>query len=258
MRFKSLETFGGVELVRAFYPQRAFPTHTHREFVIGAVTSGAETLEVGRQRHIAVAGSTLLLHPEQAHANASLPPSPLGYSVFYIPDGVMTQWLEERPEFASAVSEDGALHERVRATHAVLERSSDRLEQETAFAALIEALGRASASAQPRQAPELAGADIRRVKDYIDDNYAHDFGLEQLSQVAGLSRFHLVRAFKRTMGLSPLAYRNQRRIDEARLMLHGGQTITQIALALGYCDHAHLTRQFQRIVGVSPSQYRAQ
>lgn len=258
VKFTSPAALPGVELVHAHYPTRAFPTHSHREFVIGVVVDGAESLEVGRQNHIATAGSSLLLQPEQAHANASIPPSPLDYRVLYIPTTTMTDWLETDLSFACPVSTCPALYHRIRDTHLSLEQSTGRLEQESAFSTLMEEVRRSSQPCPPLHRTDPAPAGMKRVRDYIDANYDSDFGLEQLSAVAGVSRFHLIRAFKKATGLSPLAFRNQRRIEEARRMLRGQQTITQIALALGYADHAHMTRHFQRIVGTSPSRYRAQ
>jgi len=82
-----------------------------------------------------------------------------------------------------------------------------------------------------------------------------NFGLCDLSRLTGLSAFHLVRTFKKAVGLSPVAYRNQRRIVAARQRLVDGQPTAQVALDLGYADQSHFTRHFQRIVGASPQRY---
>jgi len=58
--------------------------------------------------------------------------------------------------------------------------------------------------------------------------------------------------------LSPLAYRNQKRVFAARAMLLDGESIAHVALSVGYADQSHLTRQFQRIVGLPPGRYAQQ
>ncbi len=60
----------GAELVSVAYRDRSFPEHRHEEFVIGAVTAGAETLTVRGVPHLAAAGATLLLKPGEPHSNA--------------------------------------------------------------------------------------------------------------------------------------------------------------------------------------------
>ena len=54
-------------------------------------------------------------------------------------------------------------------------------------------------------------------------------------------------------------YVNRLRIDEAQALLRTSeQTITDIALAVGFTNHTHFYRVFQQLVGCSPSVYRTQ
>lgn len=258
VRFSRPTALAGIELVSAAYRRRDFPLHSHPEFVIGAVVGGAETLQVGRDVHIAPAGTTLLLHPDEAHANASVGPDALSYRVMYVARATIASWLSEAPTFPAPISRDPALFEAVSTAHSILDRPGDRLTQEAAFAALLDALaGHADGSAgRSRDRPAHSG--VRRARHYIDECYASDFSLEDLAGLAGLSRFHLLRTFKRATGLTPVAYRNQRRIEAARRLLRVGLPIAEIALELGFADQSHLTRQFQRLVGTSPARYRQQ
>jgi len=130
------------------------------------------------------------------------------------------------------------------------------LEQESALMALVRALARSTPGAIAET--ESGSAGIRRARCYIDAHFAEGFGLSDLSAVADLSVFHLVRSFKKATGLSPLAYRNQQRVTEARRLLLAGGRIAEVALDVGFADQSHLTRQFQRIMGVSPGRYAQQ
>ena len=96
---------------------------------------------------------------------------------------------------------------------------------------------------------------VEQARIYIDMNASLNFGLCDLAELTGVSPFHLVHVFKKAIGISPLAYRNQRRLVEARRLLIAGKATSQIALDLGYADQSHFTRHFQRIVGVSPQRY---
>ena len=252
----------GVELVSVAYRDRSFPTHIHADYVVGTVLAGAEHLDVGGARHVVGAGDVLRLHPGEPHANSSIGSDTLRYRVFYLPPDRIAPYLDaERGErglsFASPVARDDALSQILAEVHEVL--SSDitgSLEQESAMMALVRALA-ADAADEVERGPG-AGAAIRRAQDYIDAHFAEGFGLSELSTAAELSVFHLVRSFKKAVGLSPLAYRNQQRVTEARRLLLAGGRIAEVAIDVGFADQSHLTRQFQRIIGVSPGRYTQQ
>lgn len=146
------------------------------------------------------------------------------------------------------------------AAHAALRcDAAGQLEQESALGALMQACAvETSGSVDRTWSQSARSGRIAEARAYIDQNYAHGFGLHDLAGLSGLSVFHLTRSFKKAVGLSPLAYRNQRRVAEARARLLDGQPIAQVALDTGYADQSHLTRQFQRIVGPSPRRYAQQ
>lgn len=248
----------GVEVVSASYRDRRFPQHSHPEYVVGAVTAGSESLVVKGQSHVVGRGDVLHLNPDQTHANATLGQETLRYSVIYVPPASVTAYAEaaDALAFSRPVTTGSAAFRTVIAAHVALMNSdSEALEQESAVQALVQAL---CLKAEPAKRHAASPRPIAAARDYIDEHFARGFGLTTLSEVTGLSIFHLVRSFKATVGLSPLAYRNQRRIAKARELLLAGQPIAQTALAVGFADQSHFTRQFQRLVGTSPGRYLQQ
>jgi AraC-like DNA-binding protein len=79
--------------------------------------------------------------------------------------------------------------------------------------------------------------------------------LDTLARVSGLSRFQVVRVFKRRYGLPPHCYQLQRRLGFAQKRLRDGVRPAQVAMDLGFVDQSHLTRQFKRLFGVTPAHY---
>jgi AraC-like DNA-binding protein len=73
--------------------------------------------------------------------------------------------------------------------------------------------------------------------------------------VAGLSRFELIRRFRRQNGLTPHAFQRDLRIERARALLGEGVPGAAVAAACGFADQPHLTRVFKRMVGVAPGAY---
>ncbi len=98
---------------------------------------------------------------------------------------------------------------------------------------------------------------LERVRRHIHAHLAEAVGIDELSRVAGLSRFHLIRVFRARYGVTPMDYLRKQRLETARIMLRSsGQNLKQIASMLGFSDEFHLSKSFKAAVGVSPSDYR--
>ncbi len=100
---------------------------------------------------------------------------------------------------------------------------------------------------------------LRLVCDYIETNLGADLHLERLGQIAGLGPDRFGELFRIAVGVSPYRYVLQRRIERAKSMLRQKHVpITQIALELGFADHAHLSSTFRRLTGMVPSRFRSE
>jgi AraC-like DNA-binding protein len=94
-----------------------------------------------------------------------------------------------------------------------------------------------------------------RVRQRLDDDPACDPGLAELAAEAGLSRFQLLRAFARELGLTPHAYLMQRRLSLARGLIDSGLALAAAAHEAGFADQSHMTRAFRRTLGYTPATY---
>jgi len=81
--------------------------------------------------------------------------------------------------------------------------------------------------------------------------------LEQLAELAGISRYQLIRAFRAATGMTPHAYQLNQRIIQARSSLQAGEASAALAQRLGFADQAHFQRVFKAHVGVTPGLYKA-
>ena len=97
----------------------------------------------------------------------------------------------------------------------------------------------------------------QRVVDYIEASLSHPISLADIAAVAALSPHHFARAFKASMGMTPVRYVWQRRIELARRMLREtGAPLVDVALACGYASKSHFTTAFKMATGVTPATYR--
>lgn len=91
--------------------------------------------------------------------------------------------------------------------------------------------------------------------DYLEAHFAENVSLAELAALAGVDRFHLLRAFRRRLGLPPHLYQTQLRLRHARRLLLAGEPAAMAAAAAGFADQSHLIRKFKATYGVTPGQY---
>ena len=246
-----------MELVSVAYRDRKFPAHIHHQYVIGGVENGVERLDVHGGSHVVGEGDIITLDPGLAHSNCSVGNDVLKYRVFYLPPDLVKRFTGRSDlRFNAPSRSDESAVQRLLRLHRWFElEAGERFEQESSVAEIIEiAFDGAGRPEREDLFPEV----VRRARCYIDEHYQENFGLDELARAAGGSKFHLARSFKRAHGLSPFAYRTQRRIHEAQHMVLAGRPLVKIATDLGFSDQSHLTRQFQSMVGISPARYREQ
>ncbi|HLZ01864.1 MAG TPA: AraC family transcriptional regulator [Bradyrhizobium sp.] len=93
---------------------------------------------------------------------------------------------------------------------------------------------------------------------YVESHLAGPLTLDEISEVAGVSRFHLVRAFAAATGFSVMRYVRARRLTEAaRALAAGAPDILRVALDAEYGSHEAFTRAFRDHFGVTPESVRA-
>ncbi len=93
---------------------------------------------------------------------------------------------------------------------------------------------------------------------FIESHLAGPLSLDDISDVAGVSRFHLVRAFAAATGYSVMRYVRARRLSEAaRALAAGAPDILHVALEADYGSHEAFTRAFREHFGITPEAVRA-
>lgn len=95
------------------------------------------------------------------------------------------------------------------------------------------------------------------VMQYINSHYKSDIDLDELSNIAGYSKFHFSRIFKQYTGMNHTEYLNQVRIKEAENMLQvHDMPITEIAMNCGFNSISTFNRVFKKVKNYTPSQFK--
>jgi AraC-like DNA-binding protein len=92
---------------------------------------------------------------------------------------------------------------------------------------------------------------------YIHARYAEPLTREEIADHIGISADYLTDCFRQELGITPITYLRRYRIRQAcELLRNTDQSITQVALAVGFSDGAHFTRTFQREMKITPRAFR--
>lgn len=100
-------------------------------------------------------------------------------------------------------------------------------------------------------------------KKHLSDSLSADGSwrphIDEIAQQFGYSASHFHKLFREQVGLSPIAYLERLRIEQAcRLLEQTNDKITTIAIQMGYASSQHFATMFQRYMGYTPSQWRWQ
>ena len=95
------------------------------------------------------------------------------------------------------------------------------------------------------------------LEDYLRSNVGKPVSIEELAQLAGLSRFHLIRSFRDVFGQTPYQYFLRLRMEEARRLLQSTNLqVAEIGARVGFSSSTQFVKMFRAIEGVTPGSLR--
>lgn len=101
--------------------------------------------------------------------------------------------------------------------------------------------------------------ELTRLLVHIEKGFQHSPRVEELATLIGRSRSHVLKLFRRHLGVSAKAHVLGRQLAEAReLLLSTTLPVAEIGKSVGLPDPYHFSKLFRRRVGLSPREFRAQ
>ncbi|MCK5345915.1 MAG: helix-turn-helix domain-containing protein [Candidatus Heimdallarchaeota archaeon] len=93
--------------------------------------------------------------------------------------------------------------------------------------------------------------------DYVQQHLATKISVDSVAKRCGMSKSHFSRTFKKEHGITFQDFLIQQRMKKAvELLKKTDFHVTQIALAVGYCELSNFTATFQRTIGIRPTSFR--
>lgn len=90
---------------------------------------------------------------------------------------------------------------------------------------------------------------------YINANLAGDLSLDYISNSFFMSKYHLLREFKKYTGYTIHRYIQQKRLIMSKALLREGIPVTEVCVKCGFGDYSNFIRAFKKTFGLSPREY---
>jgi len=264
IRFSRFPDIGNLELLHASYKKHEFTPHFHEGHVIGVIEQGHLGFDYKGEKVVASKGEINIADPGEVHNGFPVSGQGWQYRMFYLKPGQLTQICNElcdkivsMPFFKKGVIKDSSAAGEIHALHRDFENPHvSILEKESRFYSLVsDFIMRHARESVSKIDPGSEPKTVVRIKDYIHSFYESNISLNDLSRVAGMSRYYLLRVFRKITGLTPHTYLTLVRASNARNLMKKKVPIMEAAHATGFYDQSHLNRIFKKIYGITPGQY---
>jgi AraC-like DNA-binding protein len=250
----------GIESFEYEGPAKYLARHVHAEYQLTLYQASVHRFEIRGRSFDVGPHSGVIIQAGEAHSSEPASDAAIALRGVYLDARAVEEAAESLWHVRASVVFERTLIDspttsaRLCAAHVALARGG--LESEVAFrAALVELLERCAIPAGPRRVVRTT-AGIMRARELLNDRAGDELSLAELANVAGVSRYHLIRLFHKQYGLTPFAYQRNLRVQRAREHLARGGSIASAAAAAGFADQSHLGRSFLSVMGVTPGQYR--
>ncbi|MFD2968718.1 AraC family transcriptional regulator [Sphingobacterium bambusae] len=98
---------------------------------------------------------------------------------------------------------------------------------------------------------------VMEILKFIHHNCHKTIYLEQLADQVHMSKDHMIRIFKREIGVTPVEYINRKKIERSQMMLITSNiTIKEISYSLGFESISYFNQIFKKHVGLTPLSFK--
>lgn len=250
-----------ITLYKAHLNNYGFDKHVHEEYTISIIKDGVmDAFMNGSRLHVNDL-TIAMVNPDEVHSNASEFKKDYQHCSLYLKPEYLKKVLNDgfknkQIEFDKSILEDKVLAQKLLD---LIKQDENKLISSIDFECkLVEAINELILKNTKAIKKTLTPHDtiIKKAKEYMNDNFSIDLGLDDIANELDVSKYHFLRLFKEKTFLSPHAYLMTRRIEKAKYALQNGKTLIDTAHGCGFNDQSHLNRRFKGIFGVTPKEYQ--
>lgn len=243
--------------------------HYHEFCKILLLLSGQGGYYVDGQRYLLRAGDIVLINSRSIHKPELDENSPYERIIIYISPAYLNRASTGDCDLLSVFSgKQGAVLRPGEQTRKALFGQAAALEQSLAqpgfgreilseanLLRLLVELGR-SLEEDRRNQPSPLMPESRRVLEimqYLDQNLTEEIDIDKLADIFYISKFYMMRSFRRETGSTIYMYLTQKRLMLARDRMAAGMSATEACYSCGFRNYSSFTRAYGKYFGTSPT-----
>ncbi|QDF28300.1 AraC family transcriptional regulator [Halarcobacter anaerophilus] len=237
-----------------------FSKHFHNTYTIGLTHDGIFKSINQNKATLTYKNATRVINPGEVHCGNS---NSWKYTNFYPTVKLITDIYEQifferkTPVFVKHIIEDLTLYKLLFKFFVSAYENKDSIEIETylieALSYLIKKYADKTKSFEPLFNDKKI---IKHTIEYINDSIETNLSLEELALNSNLSKYHYIRTFKNSTGITPHQYIMMQRVQKAKELILKNVNLNEIASSVGFSDQSHFIRTFKKIYGYVPSQIK--
>ena len=240
-----------------------FEAHWHEEFTVGLIDSGVVHLNHDGKTERITTGKVTIVNAGEVHSADGFGAPSLGFRMLFIPESCFREVVSQRTKlpgslhFSQTVLSDPSVSRDLSKALQTLDSDASLLAKQGVLLNIMAAVIRRFSSWSDVIDRSATPSTLDRAREYLHDRISEDVSLDDLGTETGLTKFHLVRAFRNRFGLPPHAYQLQQRVLRAKRLLKSFSP-SHAALECGFSDQSHFTRVFRARMGTTPRRYAGQ
>ena len=111
--------------------------------------------------------------------------------------------------------------------------------------------------AKVSQQEQIAGQRMKQMLRFVEEHYAEELSVERIAACAALSESACLRSFRQMLGITPIQYVKQFRVEKAAELLRSTHLKTgEIGAECGFTDGSYFIKTFREIKHCTPREYR--
>lgn len=242
-----------IEIKRCENRIHAYKSHFHNEISIGLVETGASTSKIDNKNYEIVSNTILIIPANMVHKCTPHDCKKWSFKMIYINEHLFETSFNKKSrdlKFSSLKLNEAVFKNIIKFIDNFEDYSMD-IEKESMFLKYIYPV------ISVEDANILENFNLKRVKEYIDDNYLSNITLDELAKINSVSKYSLIRQFEKQYGLSPHKYIMNLRINYAKKIIKANEDFAYVAIKSGFYDQSHFIKYFKEYTGVTPMEYRS-
>ncbi|SFA72341.1 AraC-type DNA-binding protein [Flavobacterium swingsii] len=260
LKINRYNQFDSLEVKESMFKEFNLPNHFHDTYCIGLLNNGIKKCTIENTPQLIHSNSVSIINPYQIHSDKNVDNEDCLFRMIYLNKDVLNYFTKK----ITGKNNENIIFTNDLITDSLVNSSILSFFNETDNGILLEHKLEKLIQILINNKYSIDNIDINYDnKNAIDDsiqkarlNFFDKIDIAKMSQESKISKYQFIRYFKKKTGLTPASYILLHRINCSKTLLMKDIPIGEIALEVGFYDHAQFCKFFKYYTNTSPTEYR--